>query len=735
MARLKSAKAVLAAAELWKKRCLLDGTSLLTEDRLWMRGLFEKLHDHVVDHPDEGTDSFLVKLRRQLSATPPEANRLWAEMSWIFYLILTNVKRTTKLDRIRTVWNWSGEDLNEDHSALGSVLEKGVVNSGTAYLTHSWREYFFIVAMMRDWFAKPREDRESLLRDHWGFAKWVDSQERSMGRQFRHAVLYLLFPDYFENCMTTGHKELIVTAYSRKLGSELDVRKLSLTELDQGLYDMRQKLESESTAEEIDFFTHEYKKEWDPEANSTDPVDGEDAAAWCRKRFGEANVWAISPGDGARLWQQFQELGIVAIRWDDLGDLREYATKDSIRSALIESGLGPNPSMSALAAWQFTHEMKTGDTLLAKKGRTTILGIGTVTGEYTYDSNRREYMSLRAVDWSPCKPPIILPGSITTKSLTYMSQYPSWLRKTFIRLDQQRKDPEPSPVPIPYIIGDALKDLFMEDAQFSRILDSIALRKNLILQGPPGVGKTFVAKRIAWCLIGWKHAELVEMVQFHQSYAYEDFVQGWRPTESGGFNLRNGVFFEFCKRAEKRPDDCFVFIIDEINRGNLAKIFGELLMLIEADKRGSNHAIALTYSSDGQRFSVPDNVHLLGLMNTADRSVAIVDYALRRRFAFETLRPAFESEKFRDYLLEEQEVDRELVDHICRRFSELNRKIREDKDLGPGFEIGHSYFVLDDSSDEQWYRNVIDTQIKPLLSEYWFERVDTVNRWVGRLRR
>ncbi len=460
------------------------------------------------------------------------------------------------------------------------------------------------------------------------------------------------------------------------------------------------------------------------------------STAWYRERFGTADVWTIAPGEGARFWGEFLEFGIAAIGWDHLGDLSDYASREDIHSALIESGAGQNPYNQSLAAWEFVHEIKIGDIVLAKKGRRVILGWGKVTGDYTYLPERAEYQSVRTVDWHPCRSPINLKDQITTKTLTRFTAYEDWLRFVFDLIDADVEDADlrPSSVePESFNIATALGDLFLEETQFQRILDSIALRKNLILQGPPGVGKTFIARRIAWCLLRREDSRFIEMVQFHQSYAYEDFVQGWRPTDTGGFTLRNGVFFEFCKRAEHQPEKNFVFIIDEINRGNLSKIFGELLMLIEADKRGPKHAIALTYSNTGERFSVPDNVHILGLMNTADRSLAIVDYALRRRFAFETLLPAYGTGKFRDYL-RKADVDQVLVDRVNRNLTELNKRIRDDKDLGPGFQIGHSYFMPEEAADDEWYLGIVDTQVEPLLREYWFDRPEQVDELVEKLR-
>ncbi|MEK6698206.1 MAG: AAA family ATPase [Nitrospirota bacterium] len=279
----------------------------------------------------------------------------------------------------------------------------------------------------------------------------------------------------------------------------------------------------------------------------------------------------------------------------------------------------------------------------------------------------------------------------------------------------------------PYGIADMISSgVFLTDAELNDILERLQSKKNMILQGPPGVGKTFIAKKIAYCLMEEIDDQRIEMVQFHQSYSYEDFIRGYRPLpdKAGAFGLFDGVFMSFCEKARK-DDRPHIFIIDEINRGNLSQIFGELLMLIETDKRGPEYMVPLVYRRPEEaRFYIPQNVYLIGLMNVADRSLAMVDYALRRRFAFITLKPEFENVIYRRWLLE-RNMNPDLAKLIIDRISALNKEISDDPLLGPNYQVGHSFFCPRGNNfaglDRSWYDGVVKTEIIPLLKEYWFD--------------
>lgn len=275
-----------------------------------------------------------------------------------------------------------------------------------------------------------------------------------------------------------------------------------------------------------------------------------------------------------------------------------------------------------------------------------------------------------------------------------------------------------------YGMEEAVAELFMPRERLEAICGQLKRKLNVVLQGPPGVGKTFVARRLAWLLLGAKDEQRIEFVQFHPSMSYEDFVLGLRPDGKGHFAPKPGIFHRLCRKAQGDPGKPYIFVIDEINRGNVAKIFGELMMLIEADKRGEENAVPLAYGNDTDaRFYLPPNLHIIGTMNTADRSLALVDYALRRRFAFFTLDPDF-GPAFRDHMRQERKCPAPIIDRICRKIAALNEVIREDtRSLGRGYQIGHSFFCsggrIDDG--ETWYRALVEHEIRPLLEEYWMD--------------
>lgn len=449
--------------------------------------------------------------------------------------------------------------------------------------------------------------------------------------------------------------------------------------------------------------------------------------------------WVIGAGAEGSLWNEFQEQGIAAIRFGDHEDLRTFSDRESI-AVSIRARRGPDarePVNDSLALWQFANEISVGDYLVAKIGAQKLLGVGIVESDYFFDESRTEFRHVRKVRWIKATD-LVLPKKlgVPLKALTDITEFQEAVDfvKDFVLGDEVVSDVIATEEL--FSIDQAMQDLFMPKNHLQQMLEAWGRKRNLLLQGPPGVGKTFVARILAFAMMGMKDKTRVEMVQFHQSYAYEDFVQGWRPDPAGGFRLRNGVFYEFCNRARMDVSRPYIFIIDEINRGNLSRIFGELMMLIEPDKRGPDFAIPLTYSeAGGERFSIPENLYLLGMMNTADRSLAMVDYALRRRFAFVNLEPQFESAAFQGHLAS-RGASEALILKIATRMKVLNDAIRADhKNLGDGFVIGHSFFcpVPGVILDQSWYEAVVHTEVAPLVREYWCDSREKAEKTISRL--
>lgn len=440
------------------------------------------------------------------------------------------------------------------------------------------------------------------------------------------------------------------------------------------------------------------------------------------------HYWLYSPGEGAGIWNECCEKGIMAIGWDEIGDLNQYATKGEMKDAMKER-INPEQTytMAAHATWQFANEIKTGDIVFAKKGRSTVIGRGIVISDYEFDDTRDDNKNVRKVNWTH-KGEWPHPGQAAMKTLTDITPYTDYVEQLKALFESEDiDDPEAEVVSYqPYSKEKFLSEVYMDETGYDILAGLVRNKKNVILQGAPGVGKTYAAKRLAYSIMGVKDPNRVMMVQFHQSYSYEDFIMGFRPSEKG-FELKRGAFYNFCKTAEIDNENEYFFIIDEINRGNLSKIFGELFMLIERDKRGIE--LQLLYSDE--KFSVPDNVYIIGMMNTADRSLAMLDYALRRRFAFYEMKPGFGSDGFRKYRIG---LNKPKFDNLIHCVEQLNSAIAGDESLGEGFCIGHSYFCNLTEANDQELSSIVEYELIPLLKEYWFDEPVKVKNWAENLR-
>ena len=446
----------------------------------------------------------------------------------------------------------------------------------------------------------------------------------------------------------------------------------------------------------------------------------------------KCEYWVYAPGEQANKWDEFYENGIMAIGWD-IGDLRNFNSKNEINKKLkqVYNDYRNHPNDTA-CLWDFVHRLKPGDIIYAKRGTNEIIGRGCVESDYIYDEDREEYKHIRRVTWTDKGSWFYryknekLPQKTLT-NITNISYNPKKLRiiKGFFDEDICGKCTKKEFDR--YSKEEFLNEAYINPEEYDIIVKLLDNKKNLILQGAPGVGKTFISKRLAYSRIGAKCDDRVMMVQFHQSYSYEDFVEGYRPVDDG-FKLQKGSFYNFCMKARDNPEKDYYFIIDEINRGNLSKIFGELFMLIENDKRGEK--VQLLYSDE--EFYIPENLYIIGLMNTADRSLAMIDYALRRRFAFFDLKPGFSSTGFRNY---QDGIHNSHFDQVINVMEYLNTYIADDESLGEGFRIGHSFFCnLNEKDVEEQLNYIIEYEIIPLIKEYWFDEPDKVRDWSIKLR-
>ena len=339
----------------------------------------------------------------------------------------------------------------------------------------------------------------------------------------------------------------------------------------------------------------------------------------------------------------------------------------------------------------------------------------------------------------------------------HRQDYDFWLRQPYwakmygpsptgdVDVDVDDEDAEPDPEQVsakPYGVSEIIDDgCFLPEASIRDALERLQEKKNLVLQGPPGTGKTWLARRLGYAIIGTRDRRIagsrMRVIQFHPTSSYEDFVRGWRPDGNGQLKLIDGVFLEAIGAARAESDLPFVVVVEEINRGNPAQTFGEMLTLLEKDKRREEEAIELAYQRHaGERVFIPENLFVIGTMNIADRSLALVDLALRRRFAFVTLETML-NDRWETWCQEEGGLDLDTMSDIRRLITELNEEIARDRTLGPQFRIGHSYVTPASGENigdaRTWFKRIVTTEIAPLLEEYWYDNPDLASRATNRL--
>lgn len=704
---------LLSAIDVWKAKCFVDDGSLLSGESIWTLDALEELRSGFVDNPDISDSSYYEKLQKQLQPLSARATALMAEIHWLLFALQSNIKPETKIAHVQRIWSWSGleapsSDIAFDKSTLG-----GIVNTGTAYNTLRWEEVADVIIVMREVKLLSHTERQELLEDPINFAEWLNTIPQKGIRMFRHVLRFYCFPDYFERTVVNNNKKKILN----RIGN-IDLKQLSNMsdlELDKSMYELRQRLEAESESGQIDFYVSPLVEQW--------------------KAMNEVNEVTKSASDyendakSIRYWWLNANPKHWQIEAHELNEEQSYTTH--------------NENGNKRRIFDYFQQVKPGDRVIGYESTPTkkvIAEFEITKSAFFDDEDDKEKISFKIVriipprdrpSWEELKA-----NPKLSESEVLSNNQGSLFRLTKSEyeavLATKTNDNLPS-----YRMSDVLSEVFIAEDEVQDILDSFRAKKNIILQGPPGTGKTFFAKRLAYLLFGQKDNARVEMVQFHQSYSYEDFIQGFRP-DGKGFTLKNGVFYNFCMRAKHDPDADYVFIIDEINRGNLSKVFGELMMLIESDKRGPDWAINLTYGDElKDKFYVPENVHILGLMNTADRSLAMVDYALRRRFAFFNLSPGFQTDLFSEHL-RANGANIELVQAIVGKMTYLNQQIADDvTNLGSGFCIGHSFFCnFPDKTapDAHWYHQIIKREIAPLLKEYWFDDLKKANSLIERLK-
>jgi AAA domain (dynein-related subfamily) len=725
---------ILAAIDRWKIKCLLSDGSIFSSDKIWTSENLEQLNQHFVLNPDLSKNKgFLDKLKRQLAPTSSGAKQLVAEMLWVIFTFPSRgIKPSTKRNQIREVWSWSGVELDESNAELGSPLEFGVGGPGQAYNQRRWEELAYLIGVVRKWKTLPLDEQKGTVGDPWKFGAWLDEQPNSDRRQLRHVLLYLMFPDSFERMATGGDKEDAYDAFANLLkGAPPSYREIIKAEgwlgLDKRLFEIRKLLEKQYETPDLDFYYPPLRAHWKHDAvEEEEEEEEEDTDIGPGHRFWIEKTHVSGRKDretgphalGQALWspQKSKSGGNIyrSMREVQPNDVVLHLVDDSHISgvSLVANTVDDQFDGIPGTAWEgpgFRVQLRDFVTLDPTLERNDFFGVPEFADKlreirkkhknlfYTRDLELNQGAYLTSA-------PLELVGLLNQ---AYVNKSGKSLPHCEMVAIPTNSSKNKAPIQPAYTIDDFAKETWIELETIEQWRNRLQRKQHLVFQGPPVTGKTFVAEKLAKLLVAGTPG-IIELIQFHPSWGYEDFIEGIRPKLVQGvlsYELLPGRFLNFCTRVKGLQTDApCVMIVDEMNRANLSRVFGELMYLLEYRDKSISLA-------QGEQFKIPGNVFIIGTMNTADRSIALVDHALRRRFSFIHIGPSYS-------VLQKYLFAHDLpVEGLINALRMINAEI-----ANYHYELGISFFMKDGANLRKSMRGVWQGEIEPYLEEYFYDR-------------
>ncbi|MEN1961308.1 AAA family ATPase [Luteimonas sp. MJ246] len=662
------APTITAIGRQWVQTCLVEDGSVLGGGTISTAANYDALDRYFIQRPDAGSGGFYEKLKTQLQDAPPDARKLMAELLWALFLFPSNITEDTKREGIMEVWGWSGEALDPDHPVLSSKLLDGIGSGGMGVNTNRWREMNYLIRLGQSIKAVPESERARIFADYDRFLTWIEAVPESGDRQFRHMLRYFLFPQRVERMSSNGDRRKVLAGFG--VASMKQTRRWTDRELDDALFELRRTQEERYGATDLDFYLEPLRDQWkkpnepdDPlvvEIEPEEPGVRETGPTYARRHGPARNLILYGPPGTGKTWK-----------------LQQLFTKYTDQPADVDR-----------ATWELR--------LVARFGWRAV--IAAALGDL---GHAVKVISLEQHPLIKAKAAQRKRGNVRAALWGYMQSHTP-LESTTVNVANRRP-------PYVFVKGEESDWAVVTNWQD---VDAEAAELLGAWKAGPGVSGQAIAR--------------YRVVTFHPSYSYEDFVIGLRPVaaDSGGdaaagFRMVDGVFKQVCAEARANPGKPYALFIDEINRAHIAKVFGELITLIEPDKRAHYDASGALLGGmevqlpgtgdedgDGERFGVPENLDIYGTMNTADRSIALLDIALRRRFEFEEVPPNY---KVLERRVEGVELAR-LLQAINDRLEFLADRDRL---------IGHAYFTRVASLED--LRSAFRLQVIPLLQEYFFD--------------